>query len=280
MKLTSNEFLQEAAKLINNVKEKSPLVHCITNFVTINDCANILLAFGASPAMCDAEDETYNFVKKSDSLYINLGTYIKEHKTSSIQAVRGAKESGKPIVVDPVGCGSIPERITAVENIHEISGIDIIKGNMAEITALADKKTMEETGVGSKDYLTGIEEAAILVAKKYHCIVAATGRTDIVTDGETLLQLYNGTGLLTKITGAGCMAGALCGATAAVCLKENMLIAAIAALLSISIAGEIAVAETNLPGSFKVKLIDTIYALMDKTIVESGKLAVKQGVVC
>jgi hydroxyethylthiazole kinase len=233
--------------------------------------------------MCNAEDETYNFVKKSDSLYINIGTYIKEHKTSSIQAAFGAKESEKPVVVDPVGCGSIPERITAVNNIHEISGIDIIKGNIAEIAALADNKNAMEKGVDSKNNFNGIEgteEAAILVAKKYHCIVAATGETDIVTDGETLLHLYNGTRLFTKITGAGCMAGALCGATAALCSKKNMLIATIAALLSISIAGEIAVAAANLPGSFKVKLIDTIYTLTGTTIIESGKLVVKKQAIC
>ena len=263
--------LEKAAHIVDAVREKNPLVDCITNYVTVNDCANILLAFGASPAMCDNFDESYAFAKISGAVYINFGTYLKEQENAAIQAVLGAKQAGIPVVVDPVGCAAIPRRVSILNHLHEIAGIDIIKGNMGEIMALAGREVVVK-GVDSSGDITGIEEAAVVVAKKYRCTVAATGKTDIVTNGSTVARIHNGVEMLTKITGSGCMSGALCAATAAV-NSGSIFNAAVSAIMSMGIAGELAAEKASLPGSYRVALIDSIYTITGKTILEKGKLS-------
>jgi hydroxyethylthiazole kinase len=264
---------EQCAKIIDAVREQSPLIHCVTNFVTINDCANILLAFGSSPAMCDALDESYDFARISSALYINFGTYIKEQEASAVQAALGAKKAGIPIVIDPVGCAAIPRRIGILAHIWETAGVDIIKGNMGEIMALAGKRAVVK-GVDSEGVVEGIEEAAAEVAKRYRCVVAATGKTDIITDGSRILRVLNGTEMLTKITGAGCMAGALCAAAAAgaAAIQSDMLFAAATAIAAMGIAGELAGEQARLPGSFRVALMDSIYGIRGQTLRERGKI--------
>ena len=102
------QLIEQAAQLVDAVRKHSPLVDCITNYVTVNDCANIVLSFGASPAMVNMFDDSFAFAKISGALYINVGTYIKEHETAAVEAALGAKQAGIPIIVDPVGCGAIP----------------------------------------------------------------------------------------------------------------------------------------------------------------------------
>jgi len=269
----SNQFLEKAARVVDAVREKKPLVDCITNVVTVNDCANILLSFGASPAMIDVFEESYDFARISSALYLNLGTFGREQEIAAIQAVLAAKQAGIPVVLDPVGCAAIPKRIRVLEHLHKIAGVDLIKGNMGEIMALAGR-TAQVKGVDSSGEVHGIEEAAMNAAKQYGCTVAATGKVDIVTDGNLLVHIHNGVEMLTNITGAGCMAGALCGAAAAAAkiTGENMFIAAIAGILAMGIAGEQAAEKTQLPGSYRVALMDSVYTLTGKTIAEKGKL--------
>jgi hydroxyethylthiazole kinase len=266
------ELIEQAARVVDAVREINPLVDCITNFVTVNDCANILLAFGASPAMCDAFDVSYNFARISGALYINAGTYVKEHESAAIEAALGAKKAGIPIVIDPVGSGAIPRQIHILNHLAEIAGLDIIKGNMGEIMALAGRKTGVK-GVDSDGDVAGIEEAAAAVAKQYRCVVAASGGADVITDGERLVRAHNGVEMLTKITGAGCMLGALCAAAAAAAKSAgaDMFGAALAAVLSMGIAGELAAETAKLPGSFRVALIDSVYTLNGGVIRERGK---------
>jgi hydroxyethylthiazole kinase len=270
---TIDVMTAKAAGIVEAVRNLNPLIDCITNFVTVNDCANILLAFGASPAMCDAFDGSYDFARISGALYINLGTYLKEHETAAIEAALGAKRAGIPVVLDPVGCGAIPRGKDLFRHLHEIAGVDIIKGNMGEIMALAGLEA-EVKGVDSGGDIAGIGEAAKGLAEKYRCVVAATGREDVVTDGRQLIRVRNGTELLTRITGAGCMAGALCGAAAAAAKVSGsgMFCAALAGIMAMAIAGEMAAEKTSLPGSFRVALFDSMYTLNGKTIRERGKL--------
>jgi len=269
----SNQLLEKAARVVDAVREKQPLVDCITNVVTVNDCANILLAFGASPAMCDVFEESYGFAEISSALYINLGTFGREQEIAAIQAVLAAKKAGIPITLDPVGCAAIPKRIRVTEHLHEIAGIDLIKGNMGEIMALAGREA-DVKGVDSSGEVRGIEEAAMSVAQQYGCTVAATGKVDVVTDGERLARVHNGVEMLTRITGAGCMAGALCGATAAAAkiTGADMFTAALAGILAMGIAGEQAAEKTQLPGSYRVALMDSVYTLTGKDIIAKGKL--------
>lgn len=268
--------LEKAAHIVDEVRKRNPLIDCITNSVTVNDCANILLAFGASPAMCEAFDESYEFAKISGAVYINFGTYHKEQETAAVQAVLAARHAGIPLVIDPVGCAAIPRRIPIVDYFSAIGEIGIIKGNMGEIMALAGLKA-DVKGVDSNGDIAGIEEAAVSVAKKYRCTVAATGKADFITDGNLCARVHNGVEMLTKITGSGCMLGALCAAAAAAAKASgsDMFSAAAAAVLSMGIAGETAAEKTDLPGSYRVALIDSIYTVTGKTINEKGKLAGK-----
>jgi hydroxyethylthiazole kinase len=168
-----------------------------------------------------------------------------------------------------------------------VAGIDIIKGNMGEIMALAGKDAAVK-GVDSEGEVPGIEEAAVSLAKQYHCVVAATGKVDVISDGNRLVRISNGVDMLKKITGSGCMVGALCGATAAAAnavpapagkdasgaspSREALFAAAVAAVTVMGIAGELAYEKAQTPGSFRVALMDSIYGITGDTILQRGKI--------
>ncbi|QGU94749.1 hydroxyethylthiazole kinase [Clostridium bovifaecis] len=262
-------MIKEVCNVLTKVREKTPLVHAITNYVTINDCANILLAFGASPAMAEAYDETYDFAKISSSIYINLGTLTKEQEQAMIMAVLSAKNNNIPVVLDPVACGAIKRKIDFIQRIFEVGKVDIIKGNLGEIKYLAGYEA-KVRGVDSVDDGSNSVEACVSLARKRSCVVAATGVQDIITDGERIAIIENGTNLLTLVTGAGCMVGALTAATAAV--EEDKFFAAIASILSMNLAGEHASKTAKAPGSFKVKLIDEIFLLREENLEKEGRI--------
>lgn len=261
---------KEISKVITEVREKVPLVHAITNYVTINDCANILLAYGASPAMVEAYDETFDFTKISNALYLNIGTLTKEQEASTIMAAISAKMNKVPVVLDPVACGALKRKTDVINRVAELGNIDVIKGNAGEIKFLAGLNA-DVRGVDSIDNGEGLAEACRSVAEKYSCVVAATGVQDVITDGTRIAFIDNGTKMFTKITGAGCMLGALCAGTAGAC--EDKFISTCAAIAAMNIAGEKAFAEAKAPGSFRVKLIDSIYELTEEEIEREIKIS-------
>ncbi|MBA5849946.1 hydroxyethylthiazole kinase [Clostridium sp. cel8] len=264
-----NSNLEKTSDILTKVRQSSPLVHCITNYVTVNDCANILLSYGASPAMCEAYDEVFDFAKISNALYINLGTLNREQESSIILAAESAKIHNIPVILDPVGSPAIPKRLSVIKRIMEVGKIDIIKGNIGEINFLAGKPSNVK-GVDSLDNTTSALESCLIVANKYNCTVAATGVEDFITDGKRSAIIKNGTSMLTKVTGAGCMLGALCAATAGV--EKDKFISTVCAVLSMNIAGEEAFKFAKSPGSFRVKLIDSIYELTEEKLKKGGKV--------
>lgn len=264
-----NSNMDKVSAVLTDMRKKVPLVHCITNYVTINDCANILLSYGASPAMCEAYDEVFDFAKISSALYINLGTLTKEQEEAIVLASISAKNHNVPVVLDPVACGAIPRKIDVINKILQIGRIDVIKGNIGEIKFLAGE-TSNVRGVDSLDDGDGALDSCIKLAKKYNCVVAASGREDFITDGTRSATIQNGTEMLTKITGAGCMLGALCAATAGA--SQDKFISTVTALLSMNIAGEEAYESAKVPGSFKVKLIDFIYELNEENLKKKGRV--------
>jgi hydroxyethylthiazole kinase len=268
----NNSNLQKAAEILGEVREKAPLVHCITNYVTINDCANILLSYGASPAMCEAYDEVFDFVKLSSALYINLGTFVKEQEQAAILASTSAKIHNVPVVLDPVACAAVPKKIQIINRIFQVGKIDVIKGNIGEIKFLAGQSSNVK-GVDSLDNGEGALESCIALSHKYNCVVAATGEKDFITDGKNSAIIENGTKILTKVTGAGCMLGALCGATCGA--DQDKFTATVTAILSMNIAGEEAFKKATSPGSFRVKLIDCIYELSEEKLREGTKITWK-----
>lgn len=263
---------QQIYSQIANLKLKTPLVEAITNYVTINDSANILHSIGASPAMCESADEAYDFTKLTNAVYLNIGTLTKEQELAMLQAVRAADELDIPVVLDPVGCAAISRRIGFIDKLRSFGKIDIIKGNLGEIKSLAGVEA-KVRGVDSIDQGKDGVEVAQQLAKKWNCIVAASGKTDIISDGKTTVLIHNGTEMLTSITGAGCMLGALTAGFSGA-NKDNLLAACIAGFLSMSIAGEHAAQKDggDAPGSFRAFLIDEVYKLTDDVLKEKAKV--------
>lgn len=264
-------MLNKIVKVLTDVREKTPLVQAITNYVTINDCANILLCAGASPAMCEAKEEVAEFVNLISALYINIGTLTQEQEEASLLAAKRAAELNKPVVLDPVACGAISRKKEIVHKLLECGKISVIKGNIGEIKFLAGSAG-KVRGVDSVDDGEGAVEACIELAKTYNTVVAATGKTDIITDGERICLINNGTPMLTLVTGAGCMAGALTAATAGV--SEDRFVSTAAAVAMMGLAGEMAAnsMEKPMPGSFRVKLFDFIYSITEADMLRGGKI--------
>ena len=264
-------MLEEIAQCLRTVREKTPLVQAITNYVTINDCANILLCFGASPAMVEARAEAEAFAELISSLYINIGTLTDEQYDAAVKAVRKATELNKPVVLDPVACGAISRKITLIEELFKVGKITVIKGNMGEIKSLAGLGG-QVRGVDSIDDGAGGLEACKFLAEKYNTVIAATGPTDIITDGRRTCLVENGSPMLTMITGAGCMVGALTAATAAV--DDDPFIAAAAAVTAMGLAGEMAANSLPavLPGTFRARLFDCIYGMTSEDLMKGGKI--------
>ncbi|MDW8801891.1 hydroxyethylthiazole kinase [Clostridium sp. A1-XYC3] len=265
-------YIKEVCNTFTELRSKVPLVQCITNYVTINDCANVLLAYGASPAMCEAYDEVFDFTKISSALYLNVGTLTKEQEEAAVLSSISAKMNNVPVVLDPVACAAIPRKLSVINRILELGRVDVIKGNIGEIKFLAGKSS-EVRGVDSLDNGDDALDACIALAQKYNCVVAATGKKDYITDGIRSAIIENGTEMLTKVTGAGCMVGALCGGTAAV--SEDKFISTVTAILSMNLAGEEAHEIAKAPGSFRVKLIDCIYTLTEEKLMEEGRITWK-----
>lgn len=264
-------MLSKIADILNTVREKTPLVQAITNYVTINDCANILLCFGASPAMCEAKTEVEDFAGLISALYINIGTLNEEQKEAVVLAARKASALNKPIVLDPVACGAIPRKMDVIKELLEAAKISVIKGNTGEIKFLAGHAG-KVRGVDSIDDGQGVVEACRTLARRYGTVVAATGETDIITDGERVCRIHNGTKMLTLITGAGCMVGALTAAAAGV--SDDRFISSTAAIMAMGLAGEMAAnsMERVLPGTFRARLFDYMYNMSEDDILKRGKI--------
>lgn len=263
-------MLDQIVQVLNDVRNRTPLVQAITNYVTINDCANILICFGASPAMCEAAEEVEEFAGVISSLYINLGTLTEEQHRAAIRAAKKASEYGKPIVLDPVACGAISRKKDVSQELLDCARISVVKGNAGEIKSLAGWAG-KVRGVDSLDDGEGAIEACQSLALQYRTVVAMTGKTDIITDGERTCLVDNGTPMLSLITGSGCMVGALAAAASAV--GDDRVISAAAALAAMGVAAETAAeAADGLPGTFRIKLFDAIYGLTANDMTRKGKV--------
>ena len=265
------------ARLLRDVREKRPLVHTLTNYVTVNDCANALLAVGASPVMADELDEASDIAALADAVVINIGTLNARTILSMFAAGKKAASLGRPVILDPVGAGASRLRTgTAVRLTREIP-LAVIRGNVSEIKALlggvgttrgvdADERDLSADGLG------GVAAAARALALRTGAVVAVTGSTDILTDGSRTLAVRNGHPFMSRITGSGCMlsavTGAFCGAA-----PGRVFEAAAAALCMMGLAGEQAAertaGENAGTGSFRTYLIDSL-SLMDEAALAGG----------
>lgn len=262
------QYKKSLSRLPAVVKDQKPLVHHITNFVTANDCANVVLALGGSPVMADDQNEVEEMVIQASSLVLNIGTLHSETLGSMIQAGRKANGSGIPVILDPVGASATQFRTRVTREILEKIKISVLRGNMSEIKVLAGMPARTR-GVDSMADFRGGQEAALYLSQKYCCTVAVTGEKDIISNGSKTFLVENGHEMLTRITGTGCMTTSLvatyCGVT------EDYFLSALAGVVTMGLSGEKASQEIRGigdTGTFKMKLFDAIanftpYALME-----------------
>jgi hydroxyethylthiazole kinase len=237
MKLTASRIWSS----IEDIRKTSPVVHNITNYVAMNNSANALLAIGASPVMAHAEDEVEDMVR----------------------AAYRAKNRNVPVILDPVGAGATAYRTrTARQLLREVSAA-IIRGNASEIMALLDEKEKTK-GVDSTAASHDAVDVAHQLSNINGCVVCVSGETDYIVRGNDVTRIMNGHVMMTRVTGMGCIASALCGAFSAV--NGNYAEAAAQAMAVMGIAGEIAAGDVPGPGSLQVRFLDALYHLSEGDI--------------
>lgn len=253
--------------ILRKIKEKKPLIHHITNLVTIYDCANITRSLGALPVMTHAREEAADMTSIASALVLNIGTLTPKIVDSMILAGKKANKKKIPVVLDAVGVGATKLRTNSAIKIMKKIKVDVIKGNAGEIATLAGAEA-EVKGVESMGVKGDIAEIAKKLAAKKKSVVVVTGKKDIVTDGKKLYKVGNGHTMMGSIVGTGCMAASVIGAFCSV--EKDYAKAATAALCCFGIAGELAAERARGPGTFKESFYDEIYNL-DEEIVESMK---------
>ena len=243
------------------IRERSPLVHNITNFVVMNNTANALLALGASPVMAHAREEAADMARLARALVVNLGTLSPQWVEGMELAMRTAREAGIPVVYDPVGAGATPYRDEVNAKLLEAPPA-IVRGNGSEIMAVAAGfglgAAVRTKGVDSTAGSDAAVEAAAALSEFLKAVVVVSGPTDYVVHGNEVMENGYGTPMMTRVTGMGCTASALCGAFAAV--NGDPAEAALNAMALMGICGERAAAASAGPGSFQTAFLDALYA--------------------
>ena len=256
--LTADSGRYSPAASLSLIRAGKPLVHQITNYVVMNETANITLAIGASPVMAHALDEVEEMASMAGALVLNIGTLSPEWVEAMVLAGRAANRTGAPVVLDPVGAGATRMRTAAARRILDEVSVAIVRGNAAEVSALAGEAA-EIRGVDS--VASGDPRVLVVTAARVlGCTVAVTGPVDHVAGPGGQAAVSNGVALLGQVTGTGCMATALCGCFAAV-NPHDPLRAATEALAAFGVAAEHAAAGARGPGSFHVNLYDCVASL-------------------
>jgi hydroxyethylthiazole kinase len=243
---------------LQTIRDKAPVIHNITNYVVMNSTANALLALGASPVMAHAEEEMEEMVGIASALVINIGTLSTAWVRAMFRAAEAARKRRIPIVLDPVGAGATSYRTRTARELIRAFPPEIIRGNASEIMALleADARTK---GVDS----TTSSDAAVEIGRRLHAqygaAVCISGETDYTIGRTGVIRSKNGHVMMTRVTGLGCTATALCGAFAAV--TPDPAVAAAEAMAVMGIAGEIGVTRSSGPGSLQLHFLDALFNL-------------------
>lgn len=257
-------------ELLEKVRKEKPLVHHITNWVTIYDCANIVKSLGASPVMAHAKEEVADMASLASALVLNIGTLTTEIIESMKLAAASANKKGIPVVLDVCGAGATRFRDEKVKELLTEVKINIIKGNASEIARVAGME-VKTKGVDSGKVDADIQGMARDLAAKKSCTVVVTGKEDIIANGDAVYKVSNGSDMMGKIVGTGCMASSVIGTFAAV--EKDLARASAAALVCFGIGAEIASGISTGTGSFKEDLFDCVYNLNREQIELMEKLA-------
>lgn len=271
--------------IISSVAEKTPLIHCITNYVTVNDVANVLLACGGSPIMADDAEEAEEMTSICNGLVINIGTLNARTISSMVLAGKKANELGNIVVLDPVGAGATRLRTQTTLRLLEEVKFSVIRGNISEIkTVYQGSGTTKGVDADISDAVreNTIEEAisfAKSLSKKTGAVIAMTGAIDIVADSQKAYIIRNGHPMMSKITGTGCMLTAMIAAYCA-SNKESVLEATAAAVVAMGYCGELAYKQMKKTNggtsSLRIHLIDAISKLDDAALIGGCKIESKK----
>ena len=285
--INKEELLQKIPKLLDELKNKNPLTHCITNFVTVNDCANAVLAIGASPIMSEDIEEVAEVVSIADALVINIGKLSHEQVEAMKVSSAQANKINTPVILDPVGVGISQLRNKVTLELIENYKLTAIRGNITEIKTIAkltgiisESNTAKGVDVSESDIITkdNLNENAKIISKlaaNLDTVILASGPIDILSDGETTIAIDNGDEMMPQITGSGCMLSSIVGS----CIgATNPLEGTLLAALLMTIAGEKARAkvdnENARTGSFRAYLIDYLYKLDSQTLINKSNIEI------
>ena len=267
--------------ILAEIRRKAPLIHCITNYVTVNDVANVLLAIGARPVMADDPEEAEEITAIAAGLCLNIGTLNARTIPSMLLAGKRARDLGHPVVLDPVGAGASKLRTeTALRLLDEVRPA-LVRGNISEIRTLAvGTGTTSGVDASAADAVTEENLAASAdflraFAARTGAIIAVTGAVDLVTDGSSCYAVRNGRAEMGRVTGTGCQLSALLAASLAAA-PSDPLAAVTETVALMGVAGELAWSrmvahEGN--ASYRTRIIDSIYRMTDEELAAHWKIA-------
>ena len=269
----------ELGKYLENVRKTAPLVHNITNYVTVNDCANILLACGGSPIMADDVKEVEEITALCAGLNINIGTLNERTIPAMFLAGGRANELGRPALLDPVGAGASELRTdTALDLLEEVR-FSVVRGNISEIITLAyGSGTTKGVDADEEDQLNASNRDSVIrfareFAEEHETVVAITGATDVISDGRRVCLIHNGHPMMSRITGTGCMLSAMTTAYLAA-NPYDPFEAVCAAVCAMGLAGELAhkrLSPLDGNASYRNYIIDAIYHMSGAQLEEGAR---------
>ena len=282
-----SNMLKKIDETLKDIREKNALTHCITNSVTINDCANAVLAIGGSPFMAEDAEELEEVVTIADVLVINIGKLSKEQIESMHISSKTANKTNTPIILDPVGVGVTELRNKTTMDLINDYDITAIRGNITEIKAIAklagvldESNTAKGVDVNIDDIITeeNLKDNGELIcelASKLNTTILASGPIDILSDGNLTVAIDNGDDMMPLITGSGCMLSSIVGS----CIGgSNPFDGSLVAILAMNIAGERARAKVDEKdegtGSFRTYLIDYLYKTDSETLTEKANIKI------
>ena len=252
-----------AYDLLERVRQQKPLVHHLTNWVTIADCAQVVKTLGASPVMAHAPEEAAEMAQIASALVLNIGTLTVEFVEAMKVAARSANRKGIPVILDVCGTGATALRDRkCLELLNEVR-IDVIKGNASEVARIGGE-SVKTRGVDATEVDADLALLAEKLADQRQATVVVTGKVDIATDGKKTYRIANGHPLMTHVVGTGCMAASVIGAFAAA--ERDLSLAAACALACFGIAAELAAEKAPGPAAFKARLFDCLYDLDRETV--------------
>lgn len=260
-------------KHISSVKNQSPLIHNITNYVVMNNTANALLAVGASPVMAHAKAEINDMTAIAGAVLINIGTLDEYWSDAMLMAAEKAHTLNKPWVLDPAGAGATPYRNEILQKLLQYHPT-VIRGNASEILAISKSNTTTTKGVDTTALSNDAVQAARELVKLYGSVVCISGETDIILDDKKrAISIKNGHPMMTKVTGLGCSASALIAAFVAIVKDKTE--ATAAAMTLLGIVGELSERQSLGPGSLQMNIIDKLYSITETEFNEHLKVSIE-----